>query len=187
MTLVSLYQVWFDNRGWIASVAYLNAINNVILRSSLPPEATTDASYYGITVINHPMNRTISQKEDTIIIDVGISVVSSMGVIFAMSFVPASIAIFLVEECHSKAKHLQLVSGVKPITFWLSTYIWDMVRLQQCWGILFFSHFHPTEPQQMNFIVPAFLMIIIFVAFDVQTYISQQSLPGLILLFLFYG
>ena len=58
----------------------------------------------------------------------GLSVLHAIAVIFSMSFVPASFVIFLVEERTSKAKHLQFVSGVKPITFWLASYSWDMVR-----------------------------------------------------------
>jgi ATP-binding cassette subfamily A (ABC1) protein 1 len=46
-------QVWFDNKAWASSVSYLNAINNVILRSALPP--SKDPLLYGITAINHPM------------------------------------------------------------------------------------------------------------------------------------
>lgn len=57
----------------------------------------------------------------------GISVLHAISVIFSMSFVPASFVIFLVEERKSKAKHLQFVSGVKPITFWVAAYTWDMV------------------------------------------------------------
>jgi ATP-binding cassette subfamily A (ABC1) protein 1 len=45
--------VWFDNKAWASSVSYLNAINNVILRSALPP--SKDPLLYGITAINHPM------------------------------------------------------------------------------------------------------------------------------------
>jgi len=59
---------------------------------------------------------------------VGISVLHAISVIFSMSFVPASFVIFLVEERKTKAKHLQFVSGVKPITFWVAAYTWDMVR-----------------------------------------------------------
>ena len=57
----------------------------------------------------------------------GFSVLHAIAVIFAMSFVPASFVIFLVEERVSKAKHLQFVSGVKPFTFWIATYTWDLV------------------------------------------------------------
>lgn len=54
-------------------------------------------------------------------------VLVSICVIFAMSFVPASFVLFLIEERVSKAKHLQFVSGVKPILYWLANFIWDMV------------------------------------------------------------
>lgn len=47
--------------------------------------------------------------------------------VFAMSFVPASFVVFLVEETMSKARHIQFVSGLKPITFWISTYMWHLV------------------------------------------------------------
>ena len=46
---------------------------------------------------------------------------------YALSFVPASFVLFLIEERVSKAKHLQFVSGVKPILYWLANYTWDMV------------------------------------------------------------
>ena len=46
-----------------------------------------------------------------------------------MSFVPASFVVFLVTERASKAKHLQFVSGVDPVIYWLSNYIWDVVSV----------------------------------------------------------
>jgi hypothetical protein len=52
-------QVWFNNKGWPMSVSYLNAITNVVLRASLPPEE--DPKQYGIRAINHPMNFTPTQ------------------------------------------------------------------------------------------------------------------------------
>lgn len=56
-----------------------------------------------------------------------VDVLVSICVIFAMSFVPASFVLFLIEERVSKAKHLQFVSGVKPILYWLANFTWDMV------------------------------------------------------------
>jgi len=61
----------------------------------------------------------------------GFSVLHAIAVIFSMSFVPASFVIFLVEERVSKAKHLQFVSGVKPFTFWIATYTWDLVSFSK--------------------------------------------------------
>lgn len=56
-----------------------------------------------------------------------VDVLVSICVIFAMSFVPASFVLFLIEERASKAKHLQFVSGVKPVLYWLANFVWDMV------------------------------------------------------------
>lgn len=60
-----------------------------------------------------------------------VDVLVSICVIFAMSFVPASFVLFLIEERVSKAKHLQFVSGVKPILYWLANFTWDMVSTQE--------------------------------------------------------
>lgn len=54
-------------------------------------------------------------------------VVVSICVIFAMSFIPASFVLFLIQERVSKAKHLQFVSGVNPAVYWLANFAWDMV------------------------------------------------------------
>ena len=57
----------------------------------------------------------------------GTDLVIAIFVIIAMSFVPASFVVFLVSERSSKAKHLQFVSGVDPVIYWLSNYVWDLV------------------------------------------------------------
>ena len=54
--------------------------------------------------------------------------VVSICVIFAMSFIPASFVLFLIQERVSKAKHLQFVSGVNPAGYWVANFTWDMVR-----------------------------------------------------------
>lgn len=66
-----------------------------------------------------------------------VDVLVSICVIFAMSFVPASFVVFLIQERVSKAKHLQFISGVKPVIYWLANFVWDMVRaLQLCWTVV---------------------------------------------------
>lgn len=58
-----------------------------------------------------------------------VDVLVSICVIFAMSFVPASFVVFLIQERVNKAKHMQFISGVQPFLYWLANFIWDMVRL----------------------------------------------------------
>lgn len=53
----------------------------------------------------------------------------SIFIIVAMSFVPASFVVFLVYERSTKAKHLQFVTGINPVMYWIGNYTWDMVSL----------------------------------------------------------
>lgn len=59
----------------------------------------------------------------------GLGVIHAVCIIFALSFVPASFTVYLIEERKSGAKHLHLVSGVKPITYWVSNLLYDLVSM----------------------------------------------------------
>ena len=67
-------------------------------------------------------------------VNAAIDVLIAICVIFAMSFVPASFTLFLIEERVSNSKHLQFVSGINPTVYWISNFLWDMVRM-------LYSHF----------------------------------------------
>ena len=51
-------------------------------------------------------------------------------VILALAFVPASFVVYLIEDRVSKSKHLQLVSGLNPVVYWLANFIWDLVSFR---------------------------------------------------------
>ncbi|NXC10284.1 ABCA1 protein, partial [Orthonyx spaldingii] len=156
-------KVWFNNKGWHAMVSFLNVASNGLLRARLPPG--TDPAGFGITATNHPLNLTKEQLSEAALMATSVDVLVSICVIFAMSFVPASFVVFLIEERVSKAKHLQFVSGMKPITYWLGNFAWDMC----------------------NYLVPALLVILIFLCFQQESYVSSANLPSLVLLLLLYG
>ncbi|XP_068853196.1 phospholipid-transporting ATPase ABCA7 isoform X2 [Aphelocoma coerulescens] len=156
-------KVWFNNKGWHAMVSFLNVASNGLLRAWLPPG--TDPTRFGITATNHPLNLTKEQLSEAALMATSVDVLVSICVIFAMSFVPASFVVFLIEERVSKAKHLQFVSGMKPITYWLGNFAWDMC----------------------NYLVPALLVILIFLCFQQESYVSSANLPSLVLLLLLYG
>lgn len=59
-----------------------------------------------------------------------VDVLVSICVVFAMSFVPASFTLVLIEERVTRAKHLQFMGGLSPTLYWLSNFLWDMV-----WGL----------------------------------------------------
>ncbi|XP_074850709.1 phospholipid-transporting ATPase ABCA1 isoform X1 [Carettochelys insculpta] len=156
-------KVWFNNKGWHAIGAFLNVMNNAILRANL--QDGENPSAYGITAFNHPLNLTKQQLSEVALMTTSVDVLVSICVIFAMSFVPASFVVFLIQERVSKAKHLQFISGVKPVIYWLANFVWDMC----------------------NYVVPATLVIIIFICFQQKSYVSSSNLPALALLLLLYG
>jgi ATP-binding cassette subfamily A (ABC1) protein 3 len=55
----------------------------------------------------------------------GFQIAFTLG--FSMAFVSAFFTIFYVKERVSKAKHLQIVSGVEILTFWMSALVWDLL------------------------------------------------------------
>ncbi|XP_020558036.1 ATP-binding cassette sub-family A member 1 isoform X1 [Oryzias latipes] len=156
-------KVWFNNKGWHSMVSFVNVMNNGLLRASLPPGP--ERSKHGISAYNHPLNLTKDQLTEVALMATSVDVLISTCVIFAMSFVPASFVLFLIEERASKAKHLQFVSGVQPLLYWVANFIWDM----------------------LNYAVPAAMVVLIFIGFQQKSYVSEQNLPALILLLLFYG
>ncbi|XP_050403065.1 phospholipid-transporting ATPase ABCA1 isoform X2 [Patella vulgata] len=156
-------KVWFNNKGWTASVSYMNVLNNLILRSYLPSDK--DPSVYGITTINHPMTYNKEQLNEESLFSSFVDVVVAICVIFAMSFIPASFVLYLIEERVSDSKHMQFVSGINPTVYWISTFAWDL----------------------LNYLVPAFLCILIFLAFNEEAYVSAHNAPCLIALLVLYG
>ncbi|XP_030594647.1 phospholipid-transporting ATPase ABCA1b isoform X2 [Archocentrus centrarchus] len=156
-------KIWFNNKGWHSIGAFINVMNNGILRANLPPGK--DASKYGISAFNHPLNLTKEQLSQVALVTTSVDVLVSICVIFAMSFVPASFVVFLIQERVSKAKHMHFISGVHPLLYWTANFIWDMC----------------------NYIVPATLVILIFICFQQKAYVSSTNLPALALLLLLYG
>ncbi|XP_019396628.1 PREDICTED: ATP-binding cassette sub-family A member 2 [Crocodylus porosus] len=156
-------QVFYNNKGYHSMPTYLNALNNAILRANLPKSRGNPAAY-GITVTNHPMNKTSASLSLDYLLQ-GTDVVIAIFIIVAMSFVPASFVVFLVAEKATKAKHLQFVSGCDPVIYWLANYVWDM----------------------LNYLVPATCCIIILFVFDLPAYTSSTNFPAVLSLFLLYG
>ncbi|XP_075994449.1 phospholipid-transporting ATPase ABCA1b isoform X2 [Genypterus blacodes] len=156
-------KVWFNNKGWHSIGAFINVMNNGIMRANLPEGK--DPSMYGIRAFNHPLNLTKEQLSQVALVTTSVDVLVSICVIFAMSFVPASFVVFLIQERVSKAKHMQFISGVQPLLYWSANFIWDMC----------------------NYFVPAALVILIFICFQQKAYVSSTNLPVLALLLLLYG
>ncbi|XP_039104096.1 phospholipid-transporting ATPase ABCA7 isoform X2 [Hyaena hyaena] len=156
-------KIWFNNKGWHAMVAFVNRANNALLRAQLPPGPARHA--HSITTLNHPLNLTKEQLSEAALKASSVDVLVSICVVFAMSFVPASFTLVLIEERVTRAKHLQFMGGLPPTLYWLSNFLWDMC----------------------NYVVSACIVVLIFLAFQQRAYVAPANLPALLLLLLLYG
>ena len=96
--------------------------------------------------------------------DHGNDVVVAMLVLTGFSSLPASFLMHLVYERTHKMKHLQLVSGMHPVVYWLSNFVWDLIV--SC--------------------IPIFLSYVIMVSIGVRAYTEGQNSLALLYLLLTY-
>ncbi|KFO28911.1 ATP-binding cassette sub-family A member 7 [Fukomys damarensis] len=156
-------KIWFNNKGWHAMVAFVNRANNALLHAHLPMGPARHA--HSIITLNHPLNLSKEQLSEAALMASSVDVLVSICVVFAMSFVPASFILVLIEERVSRAKHLQLIGGLSPPLYWLGNFLWDMC----------------------NYLVTACIVVLIFLAFQQKAYVAPENLPALLLLLLLYG
>eukprot|EP00457_Paulinella_chromatophora_P000227 gb/GEZN01000227.1/.p1 GENE.gb/GEZN01000227.1/~~gb/GEZN01000227.1/.p1 ORF type:complete len:1777 (-),score=227.45 gb/GEZN01000227.1/:107-5437(-) len=90
---------------------------------------------------------------------------ASIVISLAFSFIPASFAAFVVMEREYNSKHLQTVSGVRTLSYWLSMYLWDA----------------------LNFIITGGLCALVVLLYNNPSFTEDGNFSLLCLLFLLYG
>ncbi|XP_078344110.1 phospholipid-transporting ATPase ABCA3-like [Oculina patagonica] len=145
--------VWYSNKAYHTIAESLSALMNTMLVYNMRDDS------YSIETTNHPLPVT-AQKEDGGQFS---SFFMALMLAFAVAFLSASFVPFLVKEKSSKAKHLQFVSGVDAVSFWLATYSWDFI----------------------NYLFPMFGIVIMFAAFQVDS--LKEDLGAIFLLLLLLG
>ncbi|KAL8603343.1 hypothetical protein ACOMHN_039706 [Nucella lapillus] len=146
---------WYSGQPYHALPVSMAYVMNAFAKEVVGPS-------HSIAAANHPMPKsdTAAAKDSmTQALALGFSIGFSM--LFGMAFLTASFCYFLIRERQSGAKHLQVVSGVGPLAFWLASFAWDLV----------------------NYLVPCLVLLIVFAGFQVEAYTEEGNL-GLVLLFL---
>lgn len=156
-------KIWYNNRGFISVIAFLNGVSNLVLRALLPKEK--DASKYSITLINHPLPGTERQLEEEMNVQMNASLLSALSVIWALSVIPATLSLYLVNDRTSGFKHLQIVNGVSRLMYWITAFLWD-----------FFI-----------FSINIAIIIALYILLDESAYIGQESIQIFILLLFAFG
>ena len=126
-------------------------------------EATADDEFKIQTVV-HPLP--ITSAEDSIG-QADDAFTAWFLIILSFPFISGSFATFVVQEKQSKAKHLQTVAGVKPTSYWLSTWLWDIANYQ----------------------IPCWITVILMYAFDVSNLTTTENgvISAVIAIFVLFG
>ncbi|XP_073987673.1 phospholipid-transporting ATPase ABCA1-like isoform X2 [Rhodnius prolixus] len=154
--------IWYNNKWSLSPVVYLNGINNVILRASVPED---ESHKFGIILTVHAMNYTPAQFQSEIMLTGAAALLHSVSLIFSLSFIPTAFILYLIEERITNSKHLQFLSGVNWMVYWIQALIWDML----CY-----------------FIATLFCIIGLMI-FGTEMYVNKTSFPCLFILILLYG
>ncbi|KAL4225817.1 hypothetical protein ACF0H5_013807 [Mactra antiquata] len=128
-------------------------------------DATSDATKY-IKLTNHPLpKKTEDSARRQFFATNGTAFIIAISILFGMAFMATSFIIFLIKEKSVGAKHLQVVSGVGPFAYWMSTFLWDLI----------------------NYVIPVLCILLVFAAFQTDAYVNDNRLGLVFLIFMLYG
>ncbi|KAL6258986.1 hypothetical protein P5V15_008908 [Pogonomyrmex californicus] len=152
-----LFIVWYNNKGHHSLPAYLNALNEAILRAS--------GVQGHLTTLNHPLKLSSDQLNRTTLLqhvaDVGVALV----LLIAFSLVGAQGTKEIVRERLSEEKRILYLAGVHPVTYWTTILIWDFIV----------------------FACATCLAIIVFEIFGLSAYVARDNLAGVCLLLILFA
>uniref|UniRef100_A0A3Q1H078 ABC transporter domain-containing protein n=1 Tax=Anabas testudineus TaxID=64144 RepID=A0A3Q1H078_ANATE len=157
----TLSKVWFNPEGYHTMPAYLNSLNNLILRSNLPTDK--DPRKYAISVSSHPYFG--RADDDDIVIQGLLQILVAMCVLTGFSITTSSFAIYEVKEHHSGSKRLQHIAGISEPFYWAVNFFYDMVI----------------------YMIPVTLTVGVIAAFQIQAFTSRQNLAAIALLLVLFG
>uniref|UniRef100_A0A7M4E1A4 ATP binding cassette subfamily A member 3 n=1 Tax=Crocodylus porosus TaxID=8502 RepID=A0A7M4E1A4_CROPO len=148
----------FNNQAYHSPATALMLADNALFKLL----AGSNAS---ITVTNYPQPRNITETAKDQLMEGQTGFAIAINLLYGMASLASTFALLFVSERAIKAKHVQFVSGVYMVNFWLSALLWDLI----------------------NFLIPCVLMLVIFQAFDVQAFTQDNHLVDVMLIFLLYG
>ncbi|CAL8371002.1 unnamed protein product [Arctogadus glacialis] len=157
----SLAKVWYNPDGHHSMPAYLNSLNNLILRSNLP--ADQDKEQYAISVSSHPYFGR-ADDEDAVVHGL-IQLLVAICVMTGYAVTTSSFAIYEVHEHHSGAKRLQHISGIGEPLYWTVNFLYDMTL----------------------YLIPVFLTVGVIAAFQIPAFTDRQNLSAVTLLLVLFG
>ncbi|KFO18299.1 ATP-binding cassette sub-family A member 12, partial [Fukomys damarensis] len=156
----TLAKVWYDPEGYHSLPAYLNSLNNFLLRVNM---SKVDAAKHGIIMYSHPYPGVRDQEQATI--SSLIDILVALSILMGYSVTTASFVTYVVREHQTKAKQLQHISGIGVTCYWVTNFIYDMVF----------------------YLVPVAFSIGVIAIFKLPAFYSESNLAAVSLLLLLFG
>ncbi|XP_029967304.1 ATP-binding cassette sub-family A member 12 isoform X4 [Salarias fasciatus] len=157
----TLSKVLYNPEGHHTMPAYLNSLNNLILRANLP--ADKDPRKYAISVSSHPYFGR-ADDEDAVVQGM-LQILVAMCVLTGYSIMTASFAIYEVNEHHSGSKRLQHIAGISEPFYWTVNFIYDMTI----------------------YMIPVTLTVAVIAIFQIPAFTYRQNLAAVTLLLVLFG
>ncbi|GFT89233.1 ATP-binding cassette sub-family A member 3 [Nephila pilipes] len=148
----------FNNQAYHSPAIALQEVHNTVLKY-----LTNNSFAFEIT--NHPLPRSLSDKGKQQQTDMTESYQIAQDIMFGMSFLVASFAVFIIKERASGSKHLQKVSGGNLFSYWLASFLWDF----------------------LNYLIPCCLVLIVFLCFRTEGFSSPVEQGRVFLIFVIHG
>ncbi|MCJ8732883.1 hypothetical protein PDJAM_G00216800 [Pangasius djambal] len=157
----TLTKVWYNPEGHHTMPAYLNSLNNFILRSRIP--ASKQQQQYAISLSSHPYPGQV-EEEDAIVRNL-VNILVAICVLTGFSIMTASFVIYEVQEHHTGSKRLQHISGISEPFYWTINFFYDMAL----------------------YMIPVILSIIVIAVFQLPAFTDRLNLGAVSLLLVLFG
>uniref|UniRef100_UPI00358EF626 phospholipid-transporting ATPase ABCA3-like isoform X2 n=1 Tax=Myxine glutinosa TaxID=7769 RepID=UPI00358EF626 len=148
----------FNNQAYHTPATALLLLENAILRLLAGPG-------FSLTVTNHPLPPSDSANLDEEFQMGSNGFAIAFNLMYGLATLASSFSLLLVAERTSKAKHLQFVSGASPLAYWLSALLCDF----------------------LTFLLTSCLILILFVAFQMEGYTHGTNMAVLFFILVLYG
>ncbi|XP_035303775.1 ATP-binding cassette sub-family A member 17-like [Cricetulus griseus] len=148
----------FNNQAYHSPSIALALVDNFLFKLL----SGTNAS---ITTTNYPQPQTAEELSESILYQGPKGHYLVINFLFGIAFLSSSFCILTVTEKNIKSKHIQFVSGVSAVAFWLSALLWDLI----------------------SFLVPTLLLVLVFLWYKEEAFAHHENSPAVVLIMILYG
>ena len=187
-------QVWYNNEALHSMPISINMFYESLLKYMFPQKS----SEISVSVTNHPLSYSESTLNIAAVI-FGWAITCLMLIPITVPFIGASYVLFPINERTSKAKLLQLMTGLSSILFWTSNFFFDLLNHSLVVLIIYILFaifdFNQIFFAQSNTAIGLFLMLFLFgfasipLAYCFSLWLKKPStgFAVLVILYLLFG